>query len=77
MRYLTHVTGPNERWDHLAYKYYGDASRFGPIIRANRALFGEDVIPALLPVALSLLIPVLDPEPLSDQLLPPWKRRVA
>jgi Phage Tail Protein X len=77
MRYLTHVTGPNERWDHLAYHYYGDATRFGPIIRANRDLFGEDVIPTQLPVALTLQIPILDPEPLADGLLPPWKRAVA
>jgi Phage Tail Protein X len=77
MRYLTHVTGPNERWDHLAYKYYGDANRFGPIIRANRDLFEEKTVPSLLPFGMTLSIPVLDPEPLADRLLPPWKRRVA
>ena len=74
MRYLIHVTGPNDRWDLLAWRYYGDAGRFGPIIRANRDLFEDGVIPTLLPVDLSLRVPVLDPEPVAADLLPPWKR---
>jgi len=77
MRYLNHTTGPAERWDHLAYRYYGDANRFGPIIRANRRLFPEEGLPAVLPAALELRIPILDPEPLAANLLPPWKRVAA
>ncbi len=76
MGYLEHVTGPNERWDHLAYRYYGDANRTSPIIRANRGLFEATLgpVPASLPVGLTLRIPILDPEPLAAELLPPWKR---
>lgn len=79
MTHLVHVTGPNERWDHLAYRYYGDANRTSPIIRANRELFGGGTgeIPALLPVGLNLIIPILEPEPVSAELLPPWKRGAA
>ncbi len=76
--HLEHVTGPNERWDHLAYRYYGDANRTAPIIRANRALYPDTaVIPVILPVGITLRIPILDPEPLSDAQLPPWKRGAA
>lgn len=76
MGYLEHITGPNERWDHLAYRYYGDANRTSPIIKANRELFGDALgpIPATLPDGLILRIPILDPEPLAAELLPPWKR---
>lgn len=76
-RYLTHITGPAERWDLLAWRYYGDAGRFGPLIRANRPLFADGVIPAMLAPGLTLIVPVLDPEPLAPDLLPPWKRRAA
>lgn len=79
IQYLTHVTGPNERWDHLAYQYYGDANRTSPIIRANRHLFVADLspIPTILPVGISLRIPMLPPEPIAASLLPPWKRGAA
>ena len=74
--YIEHVTGPNERWDHLAYRYYGDANRTAPIIKANRAAYEAALsnIPAGLPVGLTLRIPVLDDEPVNEDLLPPWKR---
>lgn len=77
--YLQHVTGPNERWDTLAYRYYGDANRTHPIIRANRSRFSAELsaIPAVLPVGITLLIPILDPEPVAADLLPPWKRGAA
>lgn len=79
MSFLEHVTGPGERFDHLAYRYYGDAARTSPIIRANRALFGDGLgpIPTVLAVGLTLQIPILDPEPLAAELLPPWKRGAA
>jgi len=35
--YFTHKTATGERFDLLAYRYYGDAGRMGPIVRANRA----------------------------------------
>jgi len=79
IRYLDHETGPNERWDHLAYRYYGDANRTSPIIRANRNLFIDTLgpIPTVLPVGLTLRIPILDPEPIAAEALPPWKRGAA
>lgn len=77
--WLEHVVGVAERWDTLAYRYYGDANRAGPIIRANRSLFGGGLgpIPCVLPFGLAIKIPVLDPEPVADALLPPWKRATA
>jgi phage tail protein X len=75
--YLEHLTGPADRWDLLAYRYYGDANRTSPIVRANRHLFPLQTIPSVLPHGLTLRIPILDPDPVADQALPPWKREAA
>ena len=34
-QFLTYITGDGDRWDLLAWRYYGDATQFGPIIMAN------------------------------------------
>lgn len=72
MDYLEHVTLAGERWDTLAWNYYGDANRMMPIIDANPQL-------RLLPTfsaGLVVIIPVLETEgetpPIEE--LPPWKR---
>lgn len=72
MDYLEHITRAGDRWDLLAWHYYGDATLITPIIDANPHL---RILPSLGP-GLTLLIPVLesdDPE-LSAEDLPPWKR---
>ena len=34
-QFIAHVTVAGERWDLLAWTYYGDASLYSPIIMAN------------------------------------------
>lgn len=77
--YLEHVTQPNDRWDTLAYRYYGDANRTGPLIRANRDLWVGELaaIPTVLPPGITLRVPVLEPDPVAEDQLPPWKRSAA
>jgi len=70
MSYVIHITKQGERWDSLAYKYSGDATRFLPIIEANKTLSPEETFQG----GLRVFIPVLDAEPLSVERLPPWKR---
>lgn len=76
-RHLLHVAGPMERWDLLAYRYYGNASAYGPIIAANRELFPATIapVPQFVPEGAEIKIPVTDtvPAPRPDQ-LPPWSR---
>jgi phage tail protein X len=71
---IEHATQAFERWDTLAWKYYGDPLAYGRIIAANPALD----IGATLPTGARVLIPVL-PEnevnaTLPEEDLPPWKR---
>ncbi|KJZ61717.1 tail protein X [Pseudomonas fluorescens] len=67
--FITHVTTEGERWDQLAWRYYGDAHRYLPIVQANPQV----PITAILPSGLTLAIPILEPVT-SAQDLPPWMR---
>lgn len=67
--FLTHVTTEGERWDQLAWRYYGDAHRYLPIVEAN----GDVPITAALPAGLTLAIPMLEPVTTTED-LPPWMR---
>lgn len=67
--YLTHVTREGERWDALAFRYYGSAYRYDPIVRANPQV----PLTLALPAGLTLRIPVLEALPTTED-LPPWLR---
>lgn len=65
-----HLTKDGERWDLIAFKWYGDPLLYEPIIRAN-----PDVpITPSLPGGLTLWIPVIEAPVASLEELPPWKR---
>lgn len=70
-RYLEHLTQDGDRWDLLAWQYYGDATAYAGIIGANaHAGFG-----AVLGGGIRLLIPVIEaPMTAAPAGLPPWKR---
>lgn len=65
-------TKEGDRWDLLAWEFYGDASRFGPILSANSEIPFDTVIEA----GITLYIPLLQVETAQQDvsLLPPWKR---
>ncbi|MGO1073234.1 tail protein X [Lysobacter sp. CA199] len=67
--FLTHITTEGERWDQLAYRYYGNALQYERIIAANP----DVAITATLPAGLALSIPVIEQQPLQTE-LPPWMR---
>ena len=74
--YFEHKTIAGERWDLLAYRYYGDQHKMKVILEANRHLILDDlaVPPLLLPQGVVLKIPVIEEEASNSDLLPPWKR---
>lgn len=71
MRYIEHITTEGDRWDLIAHRYYGDASRLTPLAEANEHL---RLLPVL-PSGLLLRVPILDDDAdlLPDE-VPPWKR---
>ncbi len=71
---LEHITTQGERWDTLAWRYYGDPHAYGRIIAANPALD----IGTTLPSGVVVLIPIIAlaeaQARVADEELPPWKR---
>lgn len=67
--FLIHITTEGQRWDQLAWRYYGDAHRYLPIVQANPHV----PLRAALPAGLTLAIPMLEPQA-TTQDLPPWMR---
>lgn len=68
--YLKHITKEGERWDMLAYRYYGDALAYERIVAANPHVA---VTPALAG-GLMLAIPVIEETETLTEDLPPWLR---
>lgn len=75
--HFEHVTIDGDRWDLLAYRYYGDASKQSVLLAANRRLFLDPVRvpPMILASGIKLVIPVIDADEVDDSDLPPWKRK--
>jgi len=74
--YLEHITAPGERWDLIAYRYYGDAKLMHHILMANPDLVGatDKSVPLVLEPGTALRIPVLEQSQIAATQLPPWKR---
>lgn len=70
-QFIAHVTVSGERWDLLAWNYYGDATLYSPIIMANPAVPIEPTFEAGLRIA----IPLLQVSQSVTANLPPWKAR--
>ena len=71
MEFIEHITRDGERWESLAYAYYGDAAMISPLAEANVHLRLLPVLPAGLPVRVPL---IEDAEAIEALDLPPWMR---
>ncbi len=71
--FIVHITADGERWDLLAFRYYGDATEYAPIIRANPKVAIEPVFEA----GIRIDIPVLADSAVVNVDLPPWRLRAA
>ena len=63
-----YITSQGERWDEIAYAYYGNAERPAPLVESNPAY--ADVL--IFGAGIALQIPILDRALPSS--LPPWKQ---
>ncbi|HXZ87100.1 MAG TPA: tail protein X [Candidatus Binataceae bacterium] len=66
-QFLIHITTAGERWDTLAWTYYGDPTLFSPIVIANPRTPIEPVFEA----GLSIGVPILQMTPVFPADLPP------
>ena len=69
-QYFDHNTIEGDRWDLLAYKYYGDAHKFNLIKNANPSVKHRLILEG----NLTLKIPIIEADDQNNNLLPPWKR---
>lgn len=72
LQFITHITLAGQRWDSLAYLYYGDATYITPIIQANPQIPVEPVFEAGLVIGVPLL--QVDSTIQNPNALPPWDR---
>lgn len=68
---ITHISASGDRWDLLAWKYYGDATLFGPILMANPNVPIEPVLSA----GTAIIVPFVQRTNVETADLPPWKKR--
>lgn len=66
--YLKHTVSAGDRWDTLAFFYYGDGLAINDIIDANPHITFCEV----LPLGSDIWIPVKQAESVNDNKLPPW-----
>jgi phage tail protein X len=68
-RFIVHVSRSGERWDLLAWKYYGDPSQYRPVIMANPEVAIEPVFEA----GLTIVVPIIEQSAVEEDDLPPWR----
>lgn len=64
------VTRPNDRWDLIAFRMYGDPWAFERIVAANR----DVPIRPVLPGGITIRVPVIDAPTATATDVPPWRR---
>jgi phage tail protein X len=69
-QFILHTTKAGERWDLLAWQYYGDPTEYSTIIMANPNVPIEPVFDA----GISIAIPILQTSAVVTTSLPPWKQ---
>ncbi len=67
--FIEHVTLAGERWDLVAWIYYGDPALYSAMVMANPAVAVEPVFEA----GIRLKVPVLHKSAMMTTNLPPWK----
>lgn len=66
----SYTTKQGDRWDTVAFKAYGDATRINELIAANPNVpIGDEIAANTI-----LNVPVIPEPTLDTNLLPPWKR---
>jgi phage tail protein X len=68
-QYIIHLTRAGERWDLIAWQYYGDATQYSGIIMANPAV---PIVPVF-EAGVAIRIPLIASSALLGAGLPPWK----
>jgi phage tail protein X len=72
-QYLVHITAAGDRWDLLAWQFYGDPTAYGAIVMANPDV---PIVPVF-DAGVAIQVPVLARTTVRTADLPPWKNAAA
>jgi phage tail protein X len=69
---INYTVKEGERWDSLAWKFYGSVKAMDALIEANPTI----PLSAVLPAGMQVIVPILDntSDTVISANLPPWKR---
>lgn len=69
---INYTVKEGERWDSLAWKFYGSVKAMDALIEANPTI----PLSAVLPAGMQVIVPILDntSDTVISTNLPPWKR---
>ncbi len=70
LEYLEHTTINGQRWDNIAWLYYGDANQIHRLITANPQIAATGMLPG----GIIIKVPVLEINQANPLSVPPWKR---
>ncbi len=70
---MRYITKEGDRWDWIAYEFYGDSNKYKEIIEANPQLPLGIVMSPILPAGIELEIPRIQVKEKTED-IPPWKR---
>ena len=72
--YYEYIAKEGDRWDTIAYEFYGDPMLFHLIVRATHNYAASLYPPATLPAGLLVKVPILEESETVSTALPPWKK---
>ena len=71
MARLIYIASDMDRWDSLAYDFYGDSALIAPLMAANPSITASQVY---LPSGAKIVVPQLSDEELEETTIKaPWK----
>ena len=68
-QYVSHLTAVGDRWDLIAWQYYGDPTQYSGLIAINASI---PIVPVL-DSGLSIVVPIVTASSQPASNLPPWK----
>ena len=70
-KYIFHTVKSLERWDNIAYQYYGNPYKIQPLIDANPHV----QISGILKEGTEIKIPIDDEVKIDNSMLPVWRQQ--
>jgi len=68
---LLYTSLDGDRWDNIAWRFYGDATLVSPLLLANCGM--RVPFEATLPAGVQIVVPIIQQTNIQTENLPPWR----